>query len=172
MISNQGNTQGEVSCKMRFASGESKHGKGNFAIEDIKKGEVVTLLTGEKVDRTEGYRRVNLGLVGKDDDLQIGEDLYLYLDEHLRLFNHDCDPNGGIRGESELFAIKAITKGDEITFDYSTTVGKHSVWAMDCRCGSDICRKIVGSILTIPQERLRWYGEVGALPDFIKAELG
>ena len=39
--------------------------------------------------------------------------------------------------------MKPIKKGDEITIDYSTTVGEN-YWKMTCLCGSKNCRKIIG----------------------------
>jgi len=40
-------------------------------------------------------------------------------------FNHSCDPNAGLQIDGQkvwLVAIKNITQGEEITWDYSTTM--------------------------------------------------
>ncbi len=161
---------------MKFTVKESKLGsKGSFATENIKKGETIKLLTGEVLSRDEINKRIVEEKEGNDDPLQIGDELFIDLDEPSRLFNHSCDPNTGIRGENELFAIRDISKGEEITFDYSTTVGSIirgniNPWTMDCNCKSKNCRERIGHVLTIPKKRLEEYAEMGALPDFIKKQ--
>jgi len=49
----------------------------------------------------------------------------------------------GIKKLKMIVAMKPIKKGDEITIDYSTTVGEN-YWKMNCLCGSKNCRKIIG----------------------------
>jgi len=157
---------------MKLEIKESKIvGRGSFATEGVKKGETIKVLTGERVSREETEKRINEGREYVDDPLQIGDNLYLDLDESSRLINHSCDPNSGICGESELFAIKNIEKGEEITFDYSTTVGKNISWYMKCNCSSKNCRKKIGNVLTIPKETLKRYNQAGALPDFIRNQI-
>jgi len=147
-------------------------GKGSFTARDIKKGEIIKILSGERVSFGEITQRVKLGQEKVDDPLQIGEETYLDLDESSRLINHSCEPNAGIRKECELFALRDIRKGEEITFDYSTTVGIESGWwHMDCHCKSASCRKRIGNILTLPDSVLANYQKAGALPDFITRQL-
>lgn len=147
-------------------------GLGSFAPNNIKKGSRIKTLSGEKVSLEEIRKRISERRESVDDPLQIDERLYLDLDEDSRLINHSCNPNAGIRGVSELFAIRDIKSGEEITFDYSTTVGKTITgWFMGCNCGYDKCRKQIGNVLTIPREVLSKYKKLGALPDFIKNQL-
>jgi hypothetical protein len=96
------------------------------------------------------------------------------LDEFSRAFNHSCDPNAGIRKTSELIAIEDILKGEEITYDFSSTVGPNvpsSVWEMQCHCGSEKCRKVLGNVLSLPKVQLEKYRRAGALQDYIIEEL-
>lgn len=146
-------------------------GKGFFATKNIKKGEVIKEITGEVVSRAEINRRIAEGLEREDDPLQIGDNLFIDVDESSYYINHSCNPNAGVQGKNELFAIKDIAKGEEITFDYSTTVGEDIDWIMDCHCGSKNCRRKIGNILTIPEKQLKRYTELGALPDFIKNQI-
>lgn len=151
-----------------------KYGKGVFAIEDIKKGEKIHILSGEVISFDESIRRIKLGNESQTDSLQIGIETDIDLDEISRTFNHSCDPNAGLRKTSELFAIKDIKKGDEITYDYSATVGPNipsSLWEMKCHCGSKICRKIIGNVLSIPKDQLNKYKELDSLQEYIKKEL-
>jgi hypothetical protein len=105
--------------------------------------------------------------------LQIGKSFYIDLDYLSRAFNHSCDPNAGIRKISELFALRDIKKGEEITYDYSAVVGPNnppSEFSMKCKCGAKYCRGIIGNILTIPKKSLENYIKNGAVQDYIKLE--
>jgi len=124
---------------MKFDIRRSKiGGKGCFATKDINKEEVIKRLSGEVVSRTEINKRILKGIERIDDPLQIGDDLFIDLDEPSYFFNHSCNPNAGIRRKSELFAIKGISKGEEITFDYSTTVGKDIDWIMNLSWDTEV----------------------------------
>jgi len=102
-----------------------------------------------------------------DDPLQIGKRTYIDLDALSRTFNHSCDPNAGIRKNSELFALRDIKKGEEITFDYSVTIAP-TKWHMKCKCGLKNCRKILGDVLSISKKQLKKYKELGALQKYMK----
>ncbi len=148
-----------------------KYGLGVFADEKIKKGQVIYFLNGEPISLAECIRRVDTGREIVDDPLQIGLKLYLDLDDLSRTFNHSCAPNAGLRGRSELFAIKDIQKDEEITYDYSVTVGPNitpDMWTMACVCGADNCRKKIGNILSIPTHTLAKYKALGALQNYMK----
>ena len=151
----------------------SKYGEGVFAKEDIAKGEIIKILSGEIISLAECLKRINGGDEVNDDPLQIGSELYIDLDYLSHAFNHSCQPNAGLRKTSELFALKNILKGEEITYDYSTTVGPNipaSEWLMKCDCGSIKCRKLIGNILTIPKNDLENYKKLGALQEYITTE--
>jgi hypothetical protein len=70
--------------------------------------------------------------------------------------NHSCQPNAGIRNDRDLIALRNISKGEEIRFDYSTTMQENS-FRMECRCGKSNCRKIVNDFSTIPAELQKQY---------------
>lgn len=144
-----------------------KYGKGVFAGEDIRKGKVIHVLSGEKMSLNIFIKKINAGAERIDDPLQIGCREYLDLDEFSRTFNHSCNPNAGLRGQSELFALKDIPEGQEITYDYSTTIAP-TVWGMECRCGSRKCRKTIGDVMAIPRRQLEKYKRLGALQDYMR----
>ncbi len=144
-----------------------KYGKGVFATTEIKKGEVIHILNGIKMDVSELVKKVLSGKEFIDDPFQIGRRTYIDLDELSRTFNHSCDPSGGIRDNSELFALRDIHKGDEITYDYSLTIAP-TEWNMKCKCGSKICRKSLGDVLSIPKKRREEYKILGAIQLYIK----
>jgi len=143
-----------------------KYGKGFFATENIKKGEIIHIFKGEKISLKEGLKRVLSGKENIDDIFQIGKKTYIDLDYSSRIFNHSCDPNAGIRKKDEMFALENIKKGEEVVYDYSATVAP-TKWSMKCKCGSKNCRKILGDISTIPQNQLKKYRSVGSLQNYM-----
>ncbi len=155
----------------RLTIGQTNTGKGIFAQESIRKGSVIKEMTGERMVWATVKKHINAGTMRVDDPLEIEEDVFLKLDPSSYFFNHSCEPNAGIRKQTELFALRAIKRGEEITFDYSTVVCTHSSWTMRCKCGSPSCRKIIGNVLTIPEEQLTYYIARGAFPDFVAQEL-
>lgn len=149
-------------------------GRGVFAQEAIKRGSPIYLLSGEIVTFDECIVRIRAGEEAQDDSLQIGYELDMILEGTSHFFNHSCDPNAGVRKISELVAIRDIEKGEEITFDYSATIGPNvteKVWTLDCLCGAKNCRKIVSNVLSIPKKQLKSYKDSDALQDYIKREL-
>ncbi|MFA5888845.1 MAG: SET domain-containing protein-lysine N-methyltransferase [Candidatus Paceibacterota bacterium] len=151
-----------------------KYGMGVFTDENIKKGTVIKVFNGEIINFDECIKRIHTGAEIQSDSLQVGLEMDMDLDELSRTFNHSCDPNAGHRKISELIAIRNIKRGEEITYDYSATTGPNipkSLWTMKCKCGSKICRKTIGNVLTIPKKQLDKYKRAGALQDYIKKEL-
>jgi len=151
-----------------------KYGKGVFAGEDIKMGQVINILEGEIISLEECSRRIFAGKLNPDDPLQVDNELYIILETFPRTFNHSCDPSAGLRKKNELFALRDIKSGEEITYDYSVTVDPSipaELWTMECKCESKHCRKVLGNILTIPSKRLDRYKELGALQDYMKEAL-
>lgn len=151
-----------------------KTGRGVFAGENINNGQIIRIFTGEICTNDKICKRIKEGKEKEDDPLQVDIDEFLDIDDEISYcFNHSCDPNAGMRKKNELFAIKDIKKGEEITYDYSTTVGINiNNWAgMNCNCGSNICRKHINDILTLSRDRVEYYYKLGALPNFIKKQL-
>jgi len=169
-VNNRMNLFNDLSIEIRDTK---KYGFGVFANRDIKKGETIKILSGEKVSLEECLKRIENGSEDNNDPLQIGRDLYMDLDRFSHAFNHSCSPNAGLRKTSELFAMRNIKKGEEVTYDYSLTVGPNnppSEFTMECACGKSHCRKSIGNILTIPDEIFSKYVREDALQDYIKIE--
>lgn len=141
-------------------------GHGTFAKEHIKSGEYITTLSGVRIPAEQHEP-------SDDNPLQVREEEYLILEHASRVINHSCDPNAGLRNTSDLFAIRDISPGEEITYDYSTTVGTNDDWVMSrtCQCAAAKCRNSVGNILSLPAETLARYIHANTLPDFIKRQL-
>lgn len=147
-----------------------KYGKGVFAMRNIVKGSVIRVLSGYTITLNRLVHLIRTERVSIDDPLQVGKRTYIVLDEVSRSFNHSCDPSAGIRNRSELFALRFIKEGEEITYDYSATIAP-TVWQMKCKCGSTNCRKVLGDVRTIPEKQLQKYMALGAVQRYMKAVL-
>ncbi len=152
-------------------------GAGVVASKNLKKGESVCIMRGEKIDTKELKRRYASGKEKICNTLQIGDKKYIDLAAPYVFINHSCDPNCGVRKKGELFALKDIKKDQEITYDYSTSewtyekFGKYREWAMECNCGSKKCRGTVGQFPSLEPKMKKYYYRAGALQDFILKKL-
>jgi len=97
--------------------------------------------------------------------LQVDIDRYLYLDEPGRFVNHSCAPNAAVVSDTSLMSIRRIEAGEEICFDYSTTVSDG--WTMPCRCGSPNCRGLIVAFQLLPERLRRRYALLGQVQHFI-----
>ncbi len=150
------------------------HGLGVFATRDIMAGESIGSFGGRRITMPRAILDVLRHRIQIDDPLQISAHGYLDLDALSIRINHSCDPNTAVRGECELFALKNIANGSEITFDYSMTAlpSFYSwLWEMPCNCGAANCRKSIGDLASVPAERIAAYRARGALQDYILAGL-
>jgi len=150
------------------------YGFGVFCTKKIYKGETIRLFTGKRLKEDICDKMIADGLLNNDDVFQVQHDEYFILDDISILFNHSCEPNAGIKGESTLFAINDILPNEEITYDYSTTVDPNNftfTTMTNCLCKSAKCRKILGNVLSIPKDSLEYYKKEGALQDYIVNEL-
>ena len=75
------------------------------------------------------------------------------------LVNHSCAPNAGLRFGARgvfLVAIRDIAAGEEIAWDYSTTL-QDSPWRMICQCRAPECRRVIGNFDALPADRQSWF---------------
>ena len=116
---------------------------GVKAVEDIKKGEIVGILGGVIVPKSEIENLWNdIGHVG----IQIDENFFICPTsrdelEETGVFNHSCEPNAGFKSSIILEAIKDIKAGEEITFDYAFCETYFKPFK--CNCKTPGCRKII-----------------------------
>ena len=133
-----------------------KYGKGLFAREDIKKGQVIARFDGEVFEAEKCSLLPNEPpLLIRDHAIQFEENKWKDSKGFARFTNHSCNPNCGIKNYFEIMAMKNIKKGEEITFDYEMT--EDSDWRMECKCGSMHCRKIIGAYKNMPEEIRKKY---------------
>ncbi|MES0881712.1 SET domain-containing protein [Roseibium sp. SCP14] len=119
-------------------------GKGLFALSDIANGELLVVKGGHLFDRS---KRDQLSRTLGPSEIQIEDDLFIgpitaeEREGSMMYLNHSCEPNVGIKGQVCFHAMRDITKGEELTFDYAT--GDNDDWRMECACGSSRCRETV-----------------------------
>ena len=94
---------------MKVAANESLiHGTGLFTVDSVEQGEHIGTFEGEPVD---------------EDDIHVlwhqeGDDWKgLSVSNVLKFANHSKSPNVEVVGR-DMFALKRIEIGEEITFDY------------------------------------------------------
>ncbi len=151
-------------------------GKGVFSKNKINQGQTICFLTGELCSLEEVLKRVDEGREEPSDPLGVDDEKYLDLDEISRTFNHSCEPNSYIRGQNELVAIRNISGGEEITYDYSTTMNDNeekiikagrNLWTCKCYCGSDKCRGKIDQFKTLPKNVQSYYIDNKLMPNFM-----
>ena len=111
---------------------------------DIAKDEIVAIKAGNIITRAEIEQATDMA---GDMALQVDDDFYLAprsadeVEEMSVFINHSCDPNVGFRGQVVYVALRDISAGEELCHDY----------ALDCHCGSPLCRgKVSGEDWKIP----------------------
>lgn len=117
-------------------------GRGIFAVELIRKGEVVFIKGGHILRRDQLF---SSGAINSylpiDDEYFLGATSMDEEDEIKLFINHSCDPNCGIRGEITFVAIRDIHAGEELTIDYAFVDNED--YSFECTCGASCCRSTV-----------------------------
>ena len=146
---------------MRLIVKQGLSGRGVFAVEPLPAQSVLLHFTGPllRYDQTTPQTLA----------LQIGPDLYLGASGGLDdCVNHSCSPNAGLRIAGlnvELIALRDIAAGEEVCFDYSTTMDEDD-FEMACQCGSSCCRELIRDFKHLPIELKQRYVSWGVVPDY------
>ena len=141
------------------------HGRGLFATRDIPAGTRLLEYVGERISKAESLRRCQAGnvyIIALDDEWDLDGNVE---PNPARFINHSCQPNceavleeevtlamadtptpvaedfdcEGMTTESHIFidAVRAISAGEEITFNYGYDLIDHR--EHPCRCGAANC---------------------------------
>lgn len=119
-------------------------GRGLFALEPIRQGEIVAIKGGYIFDRR---TRVEVEQRLGPAEIPIAEDFFIgprSADEReggMLFTNHSCDPNIGVQGQVVFVAMRNIQAGEELTCDWATT--DDDTYEMVCQCGAPNCRKVI-----------------------------
>jgi SET domain-containing protein len=137
-------------------------GRGVFALQRIAAGEEFLRYTGPKLTYVQTTPQTLA--------VQVGPDVYLGASGGFDDFvNHSCHPNAGLRivnpDDVTMIALRDIEPGEEIYFDYSTTMDEDD-FEMTCRCGHLNCRGLVRDFKHLPGELKRQYDQLGIVPAY------
>lgn len=140
-----GRSPSHLSPKCCVIEEPNKGGHGMFAIQSILRGEVICIWGGWVVDRE---TLASLPIKAREHAHQIAEGYYLTpleFDEPASYINHSCNPNAGFSGQIVLVAMRDISPGEEVTFDYAMCDGSNYDEFV-CLCRSHNCRgKVTGN---------------------------
>jgi|SRR5579875_2774369 len=141
---------------------ESKFGKGLFAKNDIDEGTILCHICGKFLDF-----KGTLSLKEKESHtLQIDFDKYILCEPPFLFSNHSCNPNCAVNSRLQFFALQKIKKGEELFWDYSTSMLERH-WTMKCSCGEKDCRKIITDFDLLPQKLQSKYLQLHIVFPFI-----
>ncbi len=150
-----------------FAIGKTHLGKSVFAARPFKKGDVITQFTGRVVHKSKlpkSYKGVN------DRYVQVTPDSFMGPSGEIDdLINHSCEPNAGLKFKKSdilLVALKRIKIGEEITWDYSTTLFEDA-WKLKCDCRKRSCRGIIGDFALLDKNLQKKYQRLDIIPQYL-----
>jgi len=140
-----------------FKVGDNHLGKAVYAAAPFAEGDVLIEFTGRRF-RADQIPSLMRG--SSDRFVQVTPDHYMGPSGRIDdLVNHSCDPNAGLRFTDRgvfLVAVRAIEAGEEIAWDYSTTL-RESNWHMICQCRSEGCRRVIGNFDGLDPDRQEWF---------------
>lgn len=140
-----------------FRVEETHLGKAVFAASPFAEGDTLLEFTGRRfrVDQIPSLMRGS-----EDRFVQVTPDHYMGPSGRLDdLVNHSCMPNAGLRFTEQgvfLVAVRAIEMGEEVSWDYSTTL-KESNWHMICQCRTPECRRVIGNFDSLDADRQEFF---------------
>ncbi|MHC5006145.1 MAG: SET domain-containing protein [Planctomycetota bacterium] len=150
--------------EMDLRIGDTNVGRGVFVTRDFAADEEILQFRGEVIDFATSLAKGER----ECDAFQIGPDVYLDLESPGVLINHSCEPNTGIRDDVRLVALRDLQAGEEIRYDYSTTMDEDH-WELECRCGARQCRGLIRDFKWLPKDRRLQLLRRNIVPRFIIA---
>lgn len=151
-----------VWVRATFHIAECEFGRGLFASRTVRKGEIILRFRGRRFDRDDPIHHTETAALL----LQTGVRTYILAESPSVYVNHCCVPNAGLVGNRRLVALSDILPGEQITFDYSTSMDD-GLWSLECRCGHRECRGIVRDFKHLPRRVQERYLDLGVVQGFI-----
>jgi len=121
----------------------------SFSIKETKIGASlftkISIRNGTKIASENGYTQSNLANSPKMR-IEVGNDLFLHYNDiphYLDYVNHSCNPNMIYDiSKKAFFAIRDISKDEELTYDYDTTETDmiSTNESFFCKCDSSNCK--------------------------------
>jgi hypothetical protein len=145
---------------------KSKFGKGLFVTKNISAGTILCNVTGPLLSFQETVALNEC----ESHSLQIANDQYILCEPPFLYSNHSCDPNCALNALLQLFALRDIKRGEELFWDYSTSMMERH-WTMQCSCGAINCRSLITDFDLLPEDIQTKYLQQGIVLPFIVAQL-
>lgn len=149
----------------KFFVAEAKIGKGVFARAPLEPRETIFFVSGRLID----YDAARSHPTGQNS-FQVGLQSYIYPLSPSSYLNHSCSPNAGLTDDIRVIALRQIAPGEEIVFDYSTSMLERD-WELDCLCGSPQCRGRIRDFDRLPRSLQSKYISLGIVQKFILDEI-
>jgi uncharacterized protein len=119
-------------------------GRGLFARRPITPGEIVAIKGGHILHRRALDRvrsRVAESSIQIADGFYIGARTRAEMRQNKLYINHSCAPNLGLVGQIVFVALRAIRRGEELTYDWAMEENRPARFL--CRCGATRCRQVL-----------------------------
>ena len=116
------------------------HGTGVFTRDRIPRGAVVLQVDDSRIVDDDHPIREDMG-ENRDHCDYLPDGTTVLMAEPERYINHSCDPNVfvySVDGTRFVLALRDISPGEEIVYDYSVNAAYDVVWT--CRCRASNCR--------------------------------
>lgn len=126
-----------------------KLGLAVFATEDIPADTRIAVFTGETYMSDTALA---LPVIMRNHAIQTGPKEYVFGYKGLaHCLCHSCDPNCGIRYLTEIFTVKDVSAGEQLTWDYRCS--ENSNWVLEnCLCGAERCTGKVKNFDSLPNK--------------------
>lgn len=144
----------------------SRFGLGLFATRTFNEAEIILRFSGPLLSLEQVIAKGE----AQANPLQVDDRHYLDIGPPGVYANHSCRPNAGIRNDIDLVALRSIPPGQEICWDYSTSMWE-DYWVMACACGEPCCRSRIGDFPTLPAWQQQDYLRRGVVQRFIRRRL-
>lgn len=163
MVENMGNDQRDAASyrseKAEVRTSDTQ-GRGLFAREPFRKGEIVSVRGGhiltrqmeDNIQKPDGYWGYPVA-----DEFVLAPLNTREVESVMMFLNHSCEPNVGILGQIIFVAMRDIDCGEELTIDYAMFGADKE--PMKCNCRSSNCRgTITASDWKIEKLQLKYKG--------------
>ncbi len=146
--------------------GTGPHGRGLFATGPISAGELVLVFVGPHLTRAE-----TIDSPIEAYTVQVGPDDYINPAPPGCFINHSCQPNTRFSASDRLVASRDIRPGEELFFDYSTSMDEDH-WTLLCECGVPGCRGRITDFKWLAPDVQQHYLARGMVPTWLVVHLG
>jgi hypothetical protein len=140
-----------------------RFGRGLFAKNDIEPGTFICSIPFTTVLNFEDTMQLK---EKESHALQVDDDRYVLCEPPLVYSNHSCEPNCGINATYEMFTLSSVRKGQELLWDYSTSMLERH-WTMRCACGARSCRGLIQDFDLLPPDLQKKYLRLNIVFPFI-----